>query len=73
MRGRTPLRSVLTCIGTRDCLGQLVCSAWPFGRPALCLALFTILHLQSGHGPALPAPAARAYMQICAPGRFLET
>ena len=28
-----------------------------------------ILYLQSGHGQALPA---RAYMQICAPGRFLE-
>ena len=29
-----------------------------------------ILYLQSGHGQALPA---REYMQICAPGRFLET
>ena len=35
----------------------------------MVLALLTILYLQSGYGQALQA---RAYMQIHAPGRFLE-
>ena len=63
MRGHTPLCSVLTCVGKRDCLGQLVCSAQPLLVPRSigCPALFTALSLQSGHGQTL---SARTYIQI---------